>query len=76
MVMMYLSVSSYMCVISFYISIVCFVVLMIFSWLHSIIDIWMYGVIVSDGMNLGSLVCMGVIWVCINWLYWLCCCLV
>ena len=66
MVMRYLPVSSYMCVISFCVCIVCFVVLMSLSGLHSIIDIWVCGVIVGGGMNLGSLVCMGVIWVCIS----------
>ena len=68
MVMRCLPVSSYMCVISFCVCIVCFVVLMSFSGLHSVIDIWVCGVIVGGGMNLGSFVCGGVIWVCINFL--------
>ncbi len=38
MVMRCLPVSSYMCVISFCVCIVCFVVLMSFSGLHSVID--------------------------------------
>ena len=66
MVMRYLSVSSYMCIILFCVCIVCFVILMSLSGLHSINDIWVCSVIVGGGMNLGSLVCMGVIWVCIS----------
>ena len=66
MVMRYLPMSSYMCVISFCVCIVCFVVLTSLSGLHSIIDVWMCGVVVGSDMNLGSLVCMGVIWVCIS----------
>ena len=61
MVVRYLPVSSYMCIISFYVCIVCVVVLMPISGLHSIIDIWVCGVIVGGGMNLKSLVCIGVI---------------
>ena len=63
MVMRCLPVSLYMCVISFCVCIVCFVVLMSFSGLHSVIDIWVCGIIVGGGMNLGSFVCGGVIWV-------------
>ena len=47
MVMRCLPVSSYMCVISFCVCIVWFVVLMSFSGLHSIIDNWVCGVIVG-----------------------------
>ena len=60
--------SSYMCVISFCVYIVCFVVLMSFSGLHSDIDIWVYGVIVGGGINLGSFVCGRVICVSISFL--------
>ena len=63
MVMRCLPVSSYMCVISFCVCMVCVVVLMSFSGLHSVIDIWVCGIIVGGGMNLGSFVCGGVIWV-------------
>ena len=63
MVIRCLPVSSYMCVISFCVCVVCVVVLMSFSGLHSVIDIWMCGIIVGGGMNLGIFVCGGVIWV-------------
>ena len=61
MVMRCLPVSSYMCDISFCVCIVCFVVLISFSGLHSIIDNWVCGVGVGGGINRGSLVCGGVI---------------
>ena len=66
MVMRYLLVSSYMCVISFCVCIMYVVVLMSLSGLHSIIDIWVCGVIIGGGMNLESLVCIGIICVRIN----------
>ena len=68
MVIRCLHVSSYMCVISFCVCIVCFVVLMSFSGLHSITDIWVCDVTVGGGINLGSFICGGVICVCINFL--------
>ena len=46
----------------------CFVVLMSFSGLHSMVDIWVCDVIVGGDMNLGSFVCGGVIWVCTSFL--------
>ncbi len=68
MVMRCLHVSSYMCVISFCVCIVCFVVLMSFSGLHSVIDSWVCVILVGGGINLGSFVCGGVICVCISFL--------
>ena len=53
-------VSLYMCVISFFVCIVLFLVLIYILELHSIIDILMCGLIVGDGMNVGFLVCVGV----------------
>ena len=55
-----------MYVISFCVYIMCFVVLISFFGLHYVIDIWVRCVLVGGGMNLGSLICMGVICVCIN----------
>ena len=52
--------SLYMCVISFFVCIVLFLVLIYILELHSIIDILMCGLIVGDGMNVGFLVCVGV----------------
>ena len=59
-----LPVSSYICVNSFCVCIVFSTVAMSFSGLHSITDIWVYGIIVGGGINLGSLVCMGARCVC------------
>ena len=39
----------------------------IFSGLHSVTDSWMCGVIVGGGINLGSFVCGGFMWVCISY---------
>ena len=58
--------SSYICVISFCVCIVYFVVLISFSGLHSNIDSWVCVVIVGGGINLWSFLCGGVISVCIN----------
>ena len=55
-----LPVSSYMCVSSLCVWIVFVSVAISFSGLHSIADIWVYGIIVDGGMNLGSLFCVGV----------------
>ena len=60
MVVRCLPVSSYMCVSSFCVCIVFVVVIMSFSGLHSVIEIWVCGIIVGGGMNLVSLVCVGV----------------
>jgi hypothetical protein len=59
-----LPVFSHICVNYCCICIVFSVVAMSFSGLHSVIDIWVCGSIVGDGMNLGSLVCVGVRCVC------------
>ena len=68
MVVRYLPVFSYIFVNSCCICIVFFVVTMSFSGLHSVIDIWVCGSVVEGGMNLGSLVCMGVRCVCMMFL--------
>ena len=60
MVMRCLPVSSYICVISFCICIVFISVAMFFSGLHSVIIMWVCGNIVGGGINLGSLICVGV----------------
>jgi hypothetical protein len=59
-----LPVFSYICVNSYCICIVFFVVTIFFSGLHSVIDIWVCGSVVGGGMNLGYLVCVGVKCVC------------
>ena len=56
-----LHVSSYMCVISFRIRMVLVVMETSFFMLHSLMDMRVYGIIVGDGMNLGSLGCVGII---------------
>ena len=50
---------SYICVNSFCVFIVFVVVTISFSGLHSITDIWVYGIVVGCGMYLGSLACIG-----------------
>ena len=60
MVVRCLPVSSYMCVISFCVCIVFFVVDMSIYGLHSVVTIWMCGIDVGGGMNLVSLFCLGV----------------
>lgn len=64
MMMRCFPVSSYVCVNLFYVCIVFSTVAMSFSRSYSITDIWMCGIIVDGGMNLGSLVCMGARCVC------------
>ena len=53
--------SSCMCVILFCILIVLVIVKISFSGLHSLMDMGVCGIIVGDGMNLGSLGCVGII---------------
>ena len=53
--------SSYMCVISFCILIVLVVVKISFFGLLSLKDMRVCGIIVGNGMNLGSLGCVGII---------------
>ena len=60
MVVRYLPVLSNICVSSFCVCIVFTVVAMSLSGLHSLIDIWVCGIIVGGGMNLVSLVYVGV----------------
>ena len=61
MVMRCLPVSSYICVSSFCVCIVFAEVTISFSGMHSVVEIWVCGIIVDGGMNLESLVCVGVI---------------
>ena len=60
MVVRYLPVSSYMCVSSFCVWIVFFVATMSFSGLHSVVVIWVCGIIVGGGICRVSLFCAGV----------------
>ena len=50
----------YICISSFCICIVCIVVMMSFSGLHSIVIIWVCGVVKAVVINLVSLGCIGV----------------
>ena len=58
MVVRCLPVFSYICVNSFCVCIVFCLVVISFSKLHSITDIWVCGIIVDSGMNVGSLACV------------------
>ena len=51
--------SSYICVTSFYSCMMFDKVRISFSGLHSLIDMWVSGIIVGGGLNLGSLFCVG-----------------
>ena len=64
MVMRCLPVFSYICVNSFCMCMVFSLMVMYFSGLHYVTDIWMCGSIVDGGMNLESLFCVWVRCVC------------
>ena len=55
MIIRCLSVSLYICATSFYVWIVFVLVLISFSGLHSFIDMYIFGMISGEGINLVSL---------------------
>ena len=68
----YLPVSSQRWVTLFCVCIICFVVVMSFSKLHSFVIIWVYGIISGGGIDLVSLFCIGVKYVLRMFLQYMC----